>query len=1088
MALSNREMVGRGLDLLKAGLRPFVEREYRRVYGEEWAQQALEVVKGDQSKLQDPDAQALLKLMDYRWHEVFDEKLGQWGRTLVKELLEVRNRHAHQNAFTLEDAHRALDTMTRLLEMVAAEEAQETGRLARELLRRRFEEEAKREVERAAKLPQIPTPSGLKPWREVATPHPDVASGRFSEAEFAADLAQVLRGEAGPEYGDPLEFYRRTHLTGGLRRLLLNALRRLSGAGGDPVVELQTAFGGGKTHSMLALYHLFGGGLDPHEVPGLEEVLKEAGLTQAPKARRAVLVGTALDPAKRRPKPEGVVVHTLWGEMAYQLGGVEGYRLVEEGDLRGVAPGSDTLKELFDRFAPALVLIDEWVAYLRNLHGEEDLPSGTFDQNLTFAQALTEAAKRSPQALVVASLPASDAEVGGGGGREALLRLQNVFGRLESVWQPATQDESYEIVRRRLFLPLSAESFRDRDAVVQAFMRLYREHRGEFPAETAEADYERRLKLAYPIHPELFDRLYGDWAALEGFQRTRGVLRLMAAVVHTLWSRGDASLMILPGSLPLDAGGPRYELTRHLSRFHEGFAQVLDTDVDGPNAKAFLLDQARPNLGRYQMARRTARAVFMATAPAAAAPIGRPRGVEGIRVRLGVVQPGENPSFVADALKALSDQLTYFHAEGDRYWFETRPSLNRMAQDRAAALDEDRVRQELVGRLHAWTKERPSLFAAVHAVPEGSGDVPDEPALRLVILPPWVSHTRGGSEAERLAREILERRGQAPRRYRNTLLFLAADATSWPDLEEAARSFLAWKSILEDAPSLNLGEMDRRQVASRLAEAEAILNTRLEEGYRYLLSFHQPDPRAPELELQAPRLLGSGKPLERAASKAKNESLAYTEWHPRFLKDTLEGYSFFTALEPQGVLPLGWLWEAFCTYPYLPRLKGEEVLLASVRKGVEEGLFGYAERLEEGRPKGVLWREGGFTPSLAGFLLAKELAEKAKAEEEERQPPKPSTVELTPSHTGPLPPPPPPPQPKPRRFYLKKELPPTDLLREADLLAKEIVLQLAKEPGVRVRVVLEVQAEAEEGFPEDLARVLRENSDALKAEYGLEEA
>ncbi|WP_236622573.1 DUF499 domain-containing protein [Thermus tengchongensis] len=234
-------------------------------------------------------------------------------------------------------------------------------------------------------------------------------------------------------------------------------------------------------------------------------------------------------------------MRTLWGEIAYQLGGVEGYRMLEEEDRTGVAPGSDVLKELFDRFSPALVLIDEWVAFLRNLYGEEGLPAGTFDQNLTFAQALTEAAKRSPRALVVASLPASDAEVGGGGGREALLRLQNVFGRLESVWQPATQDETYEIVRRRLFQPLSAEGYRVRDAVVREYVRYYREHRGEFPSEVLEPRYEERMRLAYPIHPELFDRLYEDWATLEGFQRTRGVLRLLASVVYTLWVRGDTS-------------------------------------------------------------------------------------------------------------------------------------------------------------------------------------------------------------------------------------------------------------------------------------------------------------------------------------------------------------------------------------------------------------------------------------------------------------------------------------------------------------------------------------------------------------------
>lgn len=306
-------------------------------------------------------------------------------------------------------------------------------------------------------------------------------------------------------------------------------------------------------------------------------------------------------------------------------------------------------------------------------------------------------------------------------------------------------------------------------------------------------------------------------------------------------------------------------------------------------------------------------------------------------------------------------------------------------------------------------------------------------------------------------------------------------------LRGASRRYLAWKSIWHDASALNLGDTDKAQVKSRLTEAETTLNTRLEEAYRYLLSFHQPDPKAPNLELQAVRLQGSGKPLERAAIRAKNESLVFTEWHPQILWNDLERYGFLTAQEPQGILRLGWLWEALCTYSYLPRLKDAEVLLASVRKGVEAGFFGYAVRLEGGRPQGVLLGEGGFEPSLAGFLLAKRVAERAKAEEE---PPssKPPRVEPLPPEGEAARPTPPPPQPKPRRFYLKKELPPTDLLREADLLAKEIVLQLAKEPGVRVRVVLEVQAEAEDGFPEDLARALRENGQALKAEYGLEEA
>ncbi|AFH40281.1 Swt1 family HEPN domain-containing protein [Thermus thermophilus] len=1083
MALSNREIVGKGLDLLRSGLRPFVEREYRRVYGEEWVREAGEVLKGDRASLQDPDAQALLKLMDYRWNEVFDEKLGRWGRTLVKELLEFRNRWAHQGAFSFEDAHRALDSMTRLLEMIAAEEAQETARMARELLRRRFEEEAKREAERAVKQSLAVVPQGLKPWREVVTPHPDVASGRYSEAEFAADLAQVHRGEAGEEYGNPLEFYRRTHLTSGLKRLLLNALKRLAGEGGDPVVELQTAFGGGKTHSMLALYHLFGGAVDPGEVPGLEDLLAQAGVARVPLARRAVFVGTAYSPARSHPKPEGVVVRTLWGELAYQLGGVEGYRMVEEEDRTGVAPGSDVLKELFDRFSPALVLIDEWVAFLRNLYGEEGLPAGTFDQNLTFAQALTEAAKRSPRALVVASLPASDAEVGGGGGREALLRLQNVFGRLESVWQPATQDETYEIVRRRLFQPLSAEGYRVRDAVVREYVRYYREHRGEFPSEVLEPRYEERMRLAYPIHPELFDRLYEDWATLEGFQRTRGVLRLLASVVYTLWVRGDTSPLILPGGLPLDADGPRYELVRHLSRHQEGFDQVIDSDIDGPNAKAFALEKERPSLGRHQAARRAARAVFLATAPAGAAPTGKPRGVEGVRVKLGVAHPGESPALFTEALKALSERLVYFHAEGDRYWFETRPSLNRMAQDRAAAVSREEALMELEERLRAWAKGRPALFQGVHAAPAGSGEVADEPSLRLVVLSPRTPYAKGGSEAERWAREVLEGRGRAPRRYRNTLLFLAPEAVLVPDLEEAARQYLAWRSIWEDRESLNLGAADVRQVESRLRQAEDTLRLRLEEAYRHLLVFHQPDPKAPDLEVDALRLLGSGNPLERAASKAQNEGLVLVRWHPEFLGETLARYGFWEVAEPEGVLPLRRLWEDLASYLYLPRLKDEGVLLATVAQGVKEGRFGYAERLEGGVPKGVVLGEE-VAPSLGGYLLKPEVAARFLKEKTGEDVPPPPDGE---GDDEKVPVPPPPRPSRPRRFYLKKTLRMESLLPEVRALAEEVLLHLYKEGGVRLEVVLEAHAEAPEGFPEDLERVLRENSRVLGAEAFFEE-
>jgi predicted AAA+ superfamily ATPase len=241
------------------------------------------------------------------------------------------------------------------------------------------------------------------------------------------------------------EFFARTYLTEGLSNLLIGAAKRLSSGGGDPVVELQTNFGGGKTHSMLALYHMVSG-TPVQDLPGLDQLLSRNKLAVPAKVNRAVLVGTSRGPQDVISLEGGRKIRTTWGELAWQLGGAEGFDMLAENDERGIAPGSNLLEALFNKFAPSLILIDEWVAYLRQIYKVEGLPSGSFDANLSFVQALTEAVKASPGTLLVASLPASQIEVGGEGGQEALARLKQTFSRVESSWRPASQEESYEIV------------------------------------------------------------------------------------------------------------------------------------------------------------------------------------------------------------------------------------------------------------------------------------------------------------------------------------------------------------------------------------------------------------------------------------------------------------------------------------------------------------------------------------------------------------------------------------------------------------------------------------------------------------------
>ncbi|MEK7757861.1 MAG: DUF499 domain-containing protein, partial [Planctomycetota bacterium] len=469
------------------------------------------------------------------------------------------------------------------------------------------------------------------PWREVVTPHRDVASGRYQQAEFAADLWQVHLGEGTDEYRKPVEFFRRTYLTESLKRLLVGAVERIAGRGGDPVVQLQTNFGGGKTHSMLALYHLFSG-TAPSELAGIDAVMQEAGARSLPTPRRVVLVGNRISPGNPVKKPDGTTVRTLWGELAWQLGEAAGgareakkaFQRVAPDDEKATSPG-DALRELFKEYGPCLVLIDEWVAYARQLHDQSDLPAGGFETQFTFAQALTESAKLAKNCLLVISLPASDTqgsphtqaddvEVGGQRGREALDRLRNVVGRVESSWRPASAEEGFEIVRRRLFEPLADPAqFKDRDVVARAFADFYRAQHQEFPPECRDADYEKRIKAAYPIHPEIFDRLYTDWSTLVKFQRTRGVLRLMAAVIHSLWEKGDKNPLILPANIPIDDPRVQFELTRYLS---DNWVPVIEKDVDGPSSLPLRIDsELAGTLGRFAACRRVARTIYLGSAP-----------------------------------------------------------------------------------------------------------------------------------------------------------------------------------------------------------------------------------------------------------------------------------------------------------------------------------------------------------------------------------------------------------------------------------------------------------------------------------------
>ena len=1079
MVMANTERVAKALDLLRDGLGPACEDTWRGFYGDGWLQRVNSKLHNPDRHPSTEDSSFLFKGIKATWNEVFSHGFGPSVRSLVFEVADVRNRWAHQQSLTSDDTARALDSMERVLEAFGNSDQRDQIRgLRRDLMRQMFEEESRSERRRTAAKPTEGTPqAGLTPWRDIITPHADVAAGRFEQAEYAADLALVAAGGAEPEYQDPHSFYTRTYITQGLRDLLAGAARRLSSQGGDPVIELQTNFGGGKTHSLIALYHL-ASGADATKLPGLAEVLAEEGLTLPPKVSRAVLVGQMISPSAPERVGGGIRLHTLWGRLAYQLGGKDGYDIVRTDDLAGTSPGA-ALKTLFERFGPAVVLIDEWVAYARQLRdgtaddgGGERLAGGDFDTQFTFAQALTEAAAAVPNVVVLVSIPASDVEVGGPRGRTALEKLKNVVARKAAQWQPASPDESFEIVRRRLFDPIPTDKARVRDGVIRAFCDMYRARGDKFPTGVGEGEYRRRMELCYPIHPELFDRLFDDWSALDKFQRTRGVLRLMALAISQLWQRDDRSLLIMPGNLPMDFGLLVSEMKKYLE---DGWDPVIKADVDGANSLPLRIDRDNSHFGRLSAARRAARTVYMGSAPR---PDGR-RGVDLKSVVLGCAQPGESPDQFADALRRLSGEATHLYVDGAQYWYSLIPNVTRIAADRAGSNYDDRDADDEVRRRIAAQRGRGD-FSAVQVFAEGPGDVPDnDDGVRLVILQPDATHSPNdeNSPAVALAERILAQRETGPRVNSNLVVFLAAAANRLAELRGATRMYLAWRSIVHDG-SMNLTAHQQRQADSKLAETSKQVDSLIAETFTLVLTPSK-QPGTSAIEWQTTRATAVGDLAVRTSAKLASEEKLIGTYSGVRIRMDLDRRNLWSE---RGDIAVHKLWETYARFPYMPRLASRDVLYNAIANRAStitwlEDTFAYAEAHDGERWVG-LHTDDAIPPAPSGLLLHP--ARVPEAPEVPKTPPGgPKDGPDDPGSTT-CPPiePPEPASSRPTNFYAQFNLDPVRCIKQLADIADHVSSQL----GTEVELVLEVRAKNQDGFDESTRRTVSENANSLGAQ------
>ena len=606
---------------------------------------------------------------------------------------------------------------------------------------------------------------------------------------------------------------------------------------------------------------------------------------------------------------------------------------------------------------------------------------------------------------------------------------------------------------------------------------MYRTNERDFPSGMSEGEYRRRMELSYPIHPELFDRLFTDWSTLDKFQRTRGVLRFMALAISQLWQRGDQSLMIMPGNLPMDSGALVSELKKYLE---EGWDPVIKSDVDGENALPMRIDKDNKHFGRISATRRVARAVYMGSAP-------RPDGSRGVDIKsivLGCVQPGEPVGQFADALKRLSGEATHLYVDGSQYWYSLQPNVTRIAADRAASnYSDDDADHDIRKRLLAATER--GAFVGVHVFPEGPGDVPDEDdGVRLVVLPPAHFHIPNTPDSPAVveATALLAQRSAGPRLHRNLLVFVAASGPRLSELRSASRMYLAWQSINEEADgALNLTAHQKKQAVSKLTETNETVAARIEETFVHVLT-PKTQPGAADLDWEATKPSGYGTLAGRVANKLKSEEKLISAYGGVRVRMDLDRVPLWS---DAGDVTVSDLWSAYANHPYMARLASFDVLADAISNGAasiswESETFAYAEAKTEETWVGIT-TVSHVSPTPSGFLLRPDVvpADEPLAAVEETDSASVTSSndtlaaardrirEEAESEREPV----------ANRFYARFDLDPVRGIRQLE----EILTNVSNHLGENVRITIELEADSVEGFDDKTRRIATENAKQLGA-------
>lgn len=697
-------------------------------------------------------------------------------------------------------------------------------------------------------------------FANVAIPHRDIYEGRFTLDVYASDLWDVVKGVAPEEYRDRELFFLRTYETDGLRQIVSQAEARLKGEPADPVVQLQTPFGGGKTHTLIYLYHK----------------AKEW------KANVFVFCG---DKISARDS-------TLWEEMERQLSGrVERFK----GEI---APGGEKIKEFLTHFEPLLILMDEVHAYLVSAQAIRVGDSNLADQSLLFIQTLTNVIKSMEKTAMYVSLPSSS-PYSGEEANKLLANLKHIVGRVERVYTPITDEEVASVIRKRLFSKVDEEKAK---RIVNEFIE-FSEREKILPQGVEKSHYRERFLKSYPFQPELIDVLYQRWGSFPEFQRTRGVLRLLALVVHSLIGKNRPFIRL--ADFDLSNESIRRELVKHIgSEYDSIIAQDITSETSGAKkVDKALGDSYRP----YYFGTKVATTIFMYSFSGAGE-----KGTTKNEIKLSASEPSVGSSIIVETIDKLKETL--FYLDEENLYFKNRPNLNKVLIDKIENISEEKIEEVEMDLLK---KELKGDFEN-YIWPKNSKDVPDSPKLKLIVL----RRVNGMNE-------IYEKYGERPRIYKNTLLFVVADSNERPRFEEVLKKKFAWEAIDKDS-TLSLTEAQKREVKEKIKRFEEQIRSALRNLYRKVFLPAKDELKEIDLGIAT---YGKDRSLDKELyERLKSEGEILSNLSPKVLIDKY--------LKDSEYVKTKEIYETFLKVPGEPRIYSEDILKSAIEKGVKEGIFG----------------------------------------------------------------------------------------------------------------------------------------------------